>query len=136
MCLERQLDAAFLMGLRVHPQHFGRGIGARLTVRIADVLALHMLPTHRPHRQALQPSAVTQRAAAVCAMSPCVVRCQEAAEAAARDLPGVSSLQTATIMANGAMRAILSKQGWQVGRLAVCSSAAACQQSSASFSPA
>lgn len=39
---------------------------------------------------------------------------QEAAEAAARDLPGVNALQTATIMANGAMRCILDRRGWQV----------------------
>lgn len=69
VCVERQLDAAFLMGLRVHPQHFGQGIGARLTA---------------------------------------------AAEAAARELPGVKTLQTATIQSNPSMRAILAKRGWQL----------------------
>ncbi len=32
VCIERRLDTVFVLGLRVHPQHHGRGIGARLTV--------------------------------------------------------------------------------------------------------
>lgn len=109
VCLERQLDTAFLMGLRVHPQHFGRGIATRLTVGDGAVQMLNMIHVRRSCSQhgrryhtllSMMPSPAAHR--------------QEAAEVAARDLPGVSTLQTATIMANGAVQAILAKRGWQV----------------------
>ncbi len=45
--------------------------------------------------------------------SACV---QAAAEAHSRTVPGVLTMQTATIKQNLAMQSILGKQGWQVGR--------------------